>query len=85
MGRTSGYDARIRPNFKGELTGMSTCRSSSAGLGVTQRAAQFAEQSEQPSSTNHSQMGQKARDTAGEGVFPLLFICILCFYVDPQP
>uniref|UniRef100_A0A3P9LIR6 Glycine receptor, alpha 4b n=1 Tax=Oryzias latipes TaxID=8090 RepID=A0A3P9LIR6_ORYLA len=38
MGRTSGYDARIRPNFKGKLRLACKCGATSAGTGVTKTA-----------------------------------------------
>lgn len=62
MGRTSGYDARIRPNFKGNSAACSgerwedlLCQDRCENA----RAAQFAQQFGQWGSTNHSQMGQK--------------------------
>lgn len=64
MGRTSGYDARIRPNFKGNVAW--SCRTSSIGTGVMMCTAQFA--SEQRSSKSFTD-GSEVRGAAGNDDF----------------
>lgn len=89
MGRTSGYDARIRPNFKGNHT--PTCKYCSIGKGVRKRAAQFAQQSVQWSGTNPSQMGQRQEMLQATmspcKSLPLFFLLMCCygFCVVPHP